>query len=200
MAAVRANAILLFCLTLATHQAASATPIFGSWQLDVEQSDSVRKLMPPKGGKGKKHAGKGKGQGLDTPPAQHSKPNPFPLLSASTLHISTNNDQVEIKPDQGLSLRIVPDGSAAPVSLSNWGSKGSPPVRFSLWEGDTLVMESSLDEGTHVTQRYYVNKQGLLVQATEITRSRSEPVVVKRRFKPLEPAHNDDQQGINSDK
>ncbi len=200
MAAVRANAILLFCLALAAHQAASAAPIFGSWQLDVEQSDNIRKLMPPKGGKGKKHADKNKKPDIDTPPAQRDKPNPFPLLSASTLHIDIDNDQVEIKPDKGLPLRIVPDGRAAPVSLSNWGSKGSPPVRFSLWEGDTLVMESSLDEGTHVTQRYYVNKQGLLVQATEITRTRSEPIVVKRRFKPVAPAHNDDQQVIDSDK
>jgi hypothetical protein len=200
LAAARANALLLLCLALAGHQAASAAPIFGSWQLDAEQSDSIRKLMPPKGGKGKQHADKGKEPGLDSPPAQHNKPNPFPMLSASTLRINNDNEQVEIIADKGSPLRIVPDGNAAPVSLSNWGSQSNPPVRFSLWEGDALVMESSLDEGTHVTQRYYVNEQGLLVQATEITRIRSEPIVVKRRFKPVERAQNDNRQEIISGK
>ena len=184
MAAARIIAILLFSLALAAHQTASAASIVGSWQLDVEQSDDARKLMPPKRGKGKRHGDKSKGPDPDSPPAQGSKPNPFPMLSASTLQINTDNDQVEITPDKGLPLRIVPDGRAAPVSLSDWGSQGNSPVRFSVWEGDTLVMESSLDEGTHVVQRYYVNEQGMLVQATEVSRTRSEPIMVKRRFKP----------------
>ncbi len=185
MTAARTIAVFVFGLLLAAQQAASAAPISGSWQLDIEQSDDSRKMLKPKKGKDKKPAGKGSGAGPVGSGGQHGNANPLPTLSATSLEINLGNNEVTIIADKGAPITIVPDGRAAPVSLSNWGSKGNTPVRFSTWEGDTLVMESALDEGTHITQSYSVNEQGLLVQATEVDRVGQDPIEVNRRFKPV---------------
>lgn len=184
MIAARTIAVFVFGLALASQQAASAAAISGNWQLDIEHSDDIRKMLKPKKGKDKKHAGKAPGPGADGPGGPHANANPTPTLSATNLEIKLGNNEVTIIPDKGAPITIVPDGRAAPVSLSNWGSQGNIPVRFSTWEGETLVMESSLDEGTHITQSYSVNAQGLLVQSTELDRAGQDPIEVNRRFKP----------------
>ena len=182
MITARTIAVFVFGLALAAQQAASAAPIFGSWQLDIEHSDDIRKMLKPKKAKDKKHAGK-----ADGPGSPHANANPMPTLSATNLEIKLGDNEVTIIPDKGAPITIVPDGRAAPVSLSNWGSQGNIPVRFSTWEGQTLVMESSLDEGTHITQSYSVNAQGLLLQSTELDRAGQDPIEVNRRFNPAAP-------------
>lgn len=179
---LRATLLSLCLLTLTANPALGASPIFGAWQLDVENSDDASKLLHPKKGKKKKQShNEGVppgGDGKADPPA-----NPFPTLATKTLRISRIGQQVEIAPDQGKPLRVVPDGHTEPVSLSDWGNKGSAPLRFGSWEGDTLVMETTLDGGTHVVQSYFVDDQGLLVQQTEVRGAPGEVTVLKRRFK-----------------
>ena len=60
-------------------------------------------------------------------------------------------------------------------------------MRFSYWQENTLVLESTLDGGLHITQAYYVDDDGYLVQDIEFYQpSLGEPKLLKRRFRQTE--------------
>ncbi len=180
------KAATLFLLALLALPAAGDIPILGHWQLDAELSDDVQEQLPDKQHKKKK---KKKKHGGKHPPG-HQQAKPPPLLAATTLQIEANDKQIEITPDRGKTLLVVPNGHAAPVSLSNWGESEAAPMQFGTWEDDTLVMERTLEGGTHVIQSYYVNSDGLLVQDTEVQRPPADSVVVKRYFRSMQAETN----------
>jgi hypothetical protein len=173
------NSTLLLVLLLAWQSAAGATSIFGHWRLDVENSDDAGKTL------------KEAASDLDkqrTKWLQEATPKiiqwraPLPLLQAKTLVVKMRGEQLTIRPDIGRAVMIAPNHGAASVSLSNWGNRQQDPVRFGNWEGDTLIVESALDEGTRVIQSYYVDARGFLVQDTEVNRAIGDPILIKRVF------------------
>jgi hypothetical protein len=175
----RTGVALVIGAALAWQPAAIAEPIFGDWQLDTEQSDNAREMLESVYTQERKKRAKNEPPNAPQLPDWRS---PLPLMKATLLSISMQNKQLQIVPDQGKPIQVVPNGEVPPVSLSNWGSQAQTAVRFGLWEGDTLVMESSLDNGTRVIQSYYLNAGGMLVQDTRISRPRAEPIVIKRLF------------------
>lgn len=110
---------------------------------------------------------------------------PPPLLTTSTLGIRQRGVDVDLLLQNGGKITVTPDGAAAPVSLSGWSGAGGKIVRLSYWEGDTLVVESTLDSGVYFVNSYYVDSDGLLVQNVELTRPGLNQLVIRRRFDPL---------------
>lgn len=177
---------LLFLALLLTALTVEARSIYGLWYLDTSLSDDPTKTLQGKKDKKKRKQAK-ETQQSSLPDAPAPRPNPLPLLSAKTLHIEAHGEQLEIIPDQGQPLRVVPDGNAAPVSLSDWGKRETNPVQFGTWEGDTLVMERSLDAGPHVIQTYSVDDEGILLQRTELQRPPADTIILKRYFRDIDP-------------
>jgi hypothetical protein len=176
------KATLLLALLLAWHSPAGAASIFGNWKLDVENSDDAAKTLKEAASDLEKKRTKWLQE--PTPKITQWRA-PLPLLQAKTLIVKMRGEQLAIRPDIGRAVMIAPNRGAASVSLSNWGNRQQDPVRFGSWEGDTLIVESALDEGTRVIQSYYVDAQGLLVQDTEVNRAIGDPIVIKRVFQKI---------------
>lgn len=178
-----AKVTLLFSLLLAWHSPATAASIFGAWKVDVENSDNVTEVLTEAASKKKDQQTSQWPQDAALKTAQWRTP--LPLLQAQVLTVKMQGETLAIRPDIGRPVAIVPNRGAESVSLSNWGSRQQDPVRFGSWDGDTLIVESTLDEGTRVIQSYTVNTQGLLVQDTEVNRATGDPVVIKRVFRKI---------------
>ncbi len=179
--------VLCWFLLLGPSLAAGAT-IFGPWQLDVENSDDVTAILSEAASKSHKKSALEWKKDPDGPAQWQT---PLPLMQAKKLLLKMQGAQLAIRPDIGKPVVFVPNQGAASVSLSGWGSRKQDPVRFGTWEGDTLIVESSLDEGTRVIQSYYVDADGLLVQETEVKRSIGDPVIIKRKFRSTRRSKND---------
>ncbi len=171
--------VLLLLLMLLGHSVATAE-ILGQWQLDVENSDDATAILTEASAKNRKKATWGWGKDAQSTGQWRI---PLPLMQAKSLALRMQGEELAIKPDIGKPVIILPDQGAASVSLSGWGSRKQGPVRFGTWEGDTLIVESALDDGTRVIQSYYVGTDGLLTQETEVLRSNSDPVLIKRKFR-----------------
>ena len=113
-----------------------------------------------------------------------AKPQPPPLLTAQTLEIRERGDAIELSIQTGERVKVVADGKTVPVTMSGWSGANATAVQISYWEEDSLVLESTLDGGLHITQSYYLDGEGLLVQDIELSKNNGDQQVVKRRFRP----------------
>jgi hypothetical protein len=170
----------LLCALLLLGHSLAVAEILGQWQLDVDNSDDVTAILTEASAKNRKKPKWGSGKDEQSPGQWRI---PLPLVQAKSLVLRMQGEELAIRPDIGKPVVIVPNQGAASVSLSGWGSRKQGPVRFGTWEGDTLIVESALDDGTRVIQSYYVDTDGLLAQDTEVLRSSGDPVLIKRKFR-----------------
>jgi hypothetical protein len=155
--------VLIGCCT-----ASLASPIFGHWSLAPDQAT----LSEAEEDSGKKQKTKKKSRKEKKKEKKRAKlrqgASPA-VLKTTSLQIRRKDEAtVELIPRQGAKLVLQPDGKAPSLSLSNWGAYRQPTVRFSTWEGDTLVVESTPQQGMHFVHSYSVNPAGLLVQDIEL--------------------------------
>ncbi len=170
---------VLYVFLLLGHSMAVAS-IFGHWQVDVENSDDVSAILTEAAASGRKKPGWGWGGKKEEDAVKWRTP--LPLVQAKKLLVQMQGEKLAIRPDIGKPVVFVPNQGAASVSLSGWGSHKQEPVQFGNWEGESLIIESALDEGTRVIQRYYIDPDGFLVQHTDIYRGVGEPIEIRRRF------------------